>query len=536
MNEYKRMAAILLILIFAIADLTLTVLKDFEESGIKRDRRYRADIGDTFAEQEDWNVEPEVTGEAVTDSPENTEETKPDIKKPETEKKPVIPLADITDEAKALTMIRVNGRLEGLVDKKVFEVSLPVESTDIEYIADPQGLICRTGYAAYENSWFDPESNVYFSRGQIADGKGESKECYTGTSAPFKVVNKSSCAVSVVARMFTEYDSGKGVKVPLAADTAWEDSKKPGIYLAVLRSDDKTETALDRHEKIITSSIAGCPGAYCCRYDGPETYRLDLMTDEELAEFKADPKNRNVNTEFSEFALTLKGECARDADWDPDTEYIFPSVSIIWNVGLAESAKPAVTQKTVSVAGDDPVEISYSFGILDGAADAITTAYYITPEGEERDLRWNGYYLIFSDQSQNVTLTPEFLEYARERNGGVLKLHFNDPADTYAEITLDTDKSPGLAVSEYVITSGENRQITIEYDTGTGEKAASGIASMTFGKTNLLTSSYSSVKNGTITLNANAVRMISGKKGGKVVITFDDAAHTRCTVKIKTES
>ena len=83
MNEYKRMAAILLILIFAIADLTLTVLKDFEESGIKRDRRYRADIGDTFAEQEDWNVDPEVTGEAVTDSPENTEETKPDIKKPE---------------------------------------------------------------------------------------------------------------------------------------------------------------------------------------------------------------------------------------------------------------------------------------------------------------------------------------------------------------------------------------------------------------------------------------------------------------------
>ena len=86
MNEYKRMAAILLILIFAIADLTLTVLKDFEESGIKRDRRYRADIGDTFAEQEDWNVDPEVTGEAVTDSPENTEETKPDIKKPESEK------------------------------------------------------------------------------------------------------------------------------------------------------------------------------------------------------------------------------------------------------------------------------------------------------------------------------------------------------------------------------------------------------------------------------------------------------------------
>ena len=43
MNEYKRMAAILLILIFAIADLTLTVLKDFEESGIKRDRRYLTD-------------------------------------------------------------------------------------------------------------------------------------------------------------------------------------------------------------------------------------------------------------------------------------------------------------------------------------------------------------------------------------------------------------------------------------------------------------------------------------------------------------
>lgn len=533
MNEYKRMAAILLILIFAIADLSLTVLKDFEESGIKRDRRYLTDTVDAIGEQENW----EIDSEAVTEEPDvsSTEENEQAEKKPDIKKEPVIPLADVDDEALAQSMIRVNGRLEGLVDRKVFEVSLPVESTDIEYIADPQGLICRTGYAAYENSWFDPNSNVYFSRGQIADGAGESKECYTGTSAPFKVVNKSSCAVSVVARIFTEYSEGKGVKVPLADNTAWEDSKKPEIYLAVQSSDDPAEAALDRHEKIITSSIAGCPGAYCCRYDGPETYRLELMTESELAEFKADPKNKDVNTEFSEFTLTLKGECSREADWDPDTEYNFPSVSIIWNVGLAESVKPAVTQKTVSVAGDDPVEISYSFGILDKAADAITTAYYVTPEGVERDLRWNGYYLIFSDQTQTVTLTPEFLEYARERNGGVLRLRFNDPADTVGEITLDTDRSPGLGISEYVITSGETKQIAIDYDTGTGEKAASGIASMTFGKTDLLTSTYSSVKNGTITLNASAVRMITEKKGGKVVVVFDDKARTRCTVKIKTE-
>ena len=533
MNEYKRMAAILLILIFAIADLTLTVLKDFEESGIKRDRRYLTDTVDAIGEQENW----EIDSEAVTEEPDvsSTEENEQAEKKPEIKKDLVIPLADVDDEALAKSMIRVNGRLEGLVDRKVFEVSLPVESTDIEYIADPQGLICRTGYAAYENSWFDPNSNVYFSRGQIADGAGESKECYTGTSAPFKVVNKSSCAVSVVARIFTEYSEGKGVKVPLADNTAWEDSKKPEIYLAVQSSDDPAEAALDRHEKIITSSIAGCPGAYCCRYDGPEIYRLELMTESELAEFKADPKNKDVNTEFSEFTLTLKGECSREADWDPDTEYNFPSVSIIWNVGLAESVRPAVTQKTVSVAGDDPVEISYSFGILDKAADAITTAYYVTPEGVERDLRWNGYYLIFSDQTQTVTLTPEFLEYARERNGGVLRLRFNDPADTVGEITLDTDRSPGLGISEYVITSGETKQIAIDYDTGTGEKAASGIASMTFGKTDLLTSTYSSVKNGTITLNASAVRMITEKKGGKVVVVFDDKARTRCTVKIKTE-
>ena len=533
MDEYKRMAAILLILIFAIADLSLTVLKDFEESGIKRDRRYMTDTVDAIGEQENWD--PLVTEEAVSDNTDgNNDAAEPAEKKPEIKKEPVIPLADVDDEALAQSMIRVNGRLEGLVDKKVFEVSLPVESTDIEYIADPQGLICRTGYAAYENSWFDPNSNVYFDRGQIADGKGESRQCYTGTSAPFKVVNKSSCAVSVVARVFTEYSEGKGVKVPLADNTAWGDSKKPGIYLAVQSSDDPAEKALDRHEKIITSSIAGCPGAYCCRYDGPETYRLELMTEDELAEVKADPKNKDVNTEFSEFKLTLKGECSREADWDPDAEYNFPSVSIIWNVGLAESVKPAVTQKTVSVAGNDPVEISYSFGILDKAADAITTAYYITPEGVERDLRWNGYYLIFSDNSQTVTLTPEFLEYARERNGGVLRLRFNDPADTVGEITLDTNRAPGLGVSEYVIT-GDNKQITIDYDTGTGEKAAFGIASMTFGKTDLLTSSYSSVKNGTITLNASAVRMISEKKGGKVVVVFDDKARTRCTVKIKTE-
>ncbi|WP_044976716.1 hypothetical protein [Ruminococcus sp. HUN007] len=534
MKEFNRMAVILLVLILTIADLTLAVLKDFEESGIKNEKQFRVAV-ESPADAENWIVTDDKTSEADDNDDAAVTEADPDEVKEEVTRSEIIPLADVNDESLAQSMITVNGRLEGLVDKKVFEVSLPVDSTDIEYIADPQGLICRTGFAGYEDSWFDPAANVYFNRGRIADKTGESRESYTGTSVPFRVVNKSSCAVSVVARMFTSYPDGRGVRVPLTSDKDWESSKDPGIWLAAVRGDDMSETVLDRREKIITASVAGCPGAYCCRYDGPGTYHIELMTDEELAAFRADPKNSNVNTEFRDFSITLKGECSRNADWDPDADYIFPSVSVIWNVGLAESAKPAVTQKTVSVAGEDPVEIGYSFGILDGAADAITTAYYVTPEGEERDLRWNGYYLIFSDQSQTVTLTPEFLEYARERNGGVLRLRFNDPADTVAEITLDTDRTPGVSVSEYVITPGETRQITIEYDTGTGEKAASGIASMTFGKTDLLTSSCSSVKNGIITINASAVRMIGEKKGGKVVITFDDAARTRCTVKIKTD-
>ena len=66
MNEYKRMAAILLILIFAIADLSLTVLKDFEESGIKRDRRYMTDTVDAIGDKENWD--PLVTEEAVSDN------------------------------------------------------------------------------------------------------------------------------------------------------------------------------------------------------------------------------------------------------------------------------------------------------------------------------------------------------------------------------------------------------------------------------------------------------------------------------------
>ena len=529
------MAAVLLVLIFAIADLALTVLKDLEESGLKKDRRYQI-VQENQDEKEDWTVLSEVTGSVTAEEDgqnEITENPQPSEKKKAADHPPAVKLVNVSDESLAESMITINGRLEALVDKKVFEVSLPVESTDIEYIADPQGLICQTNASAYADSWFDPASNVYFDRGLVSDEKGVEKVCYTGTSAPFKVVNRSSCAVSVVARIFTGYEQKKGVKVPLAPDTGWEDSKKPSICLSVIRGDDMTETVLDSGEKIIKASVAGCPGAYVVKYEGPENYRYQLMTDEELEKFRKDPKNKDINTVFSSFTLSVKGECNRNGDWDADSDYVFPSVSVIWNVGIAETVKPAVSQKNVSVAGNDAFVISFDYGLLDDAADAVTTAYYITPEGEERDLRWNGYYLVFSEQT--VTLTPEFMEYARERGGGVLRLRFNDRSNTVQEITLDKDAPPSLEISEYSIPSGETKPVSFAFDTGTGDKAAGGIASITFGKTDLFTSSYSSVGDGVITLNAGAVRMINDKKGGKVCVTFDDEARTRCVIRFKTE-
>lgn len=546
MEDIKRMAAVLLVLILIIANLAFAVFTDLDDAE-QRSLAEKSVPADnipevTSASAENAAVTGEVTaaeseteGEGDTsDVPAVTEAAgNANLKTRNTpkDKKEIIPAAEFSGEEEAQSVITIDGTLEGIVDKKVFHVKLPVQSSDVGYIADPQGLICKTQTAAYADSWFDPDSNVYFSHGEETASDGTVKTRYDGTSEPFTVVNKSSCAVAVVARVSASYKTS-GAQVALASDNAWDSVTKPSIYLTAVRSDDFTDkTVIGRREQVITASVRGCPDAYCYRYNEDGTYSYDLMTDEELDSFRKSPSAAGKDTSFREFSIVFQGECNEEGDWKPDTDYIFPTVSVIWNVGLAPSAAPCVIEKNLSVALDTENIINYSFGALDSAADAITSAVYVTPEGVERDFRWNNYYLVFADDC--ITSTKEFASYVRERNGGVLRLKFNDPAKTTEEITLDLNQAPFLEENEITLEADYNKQLAVKYNSGYGDKAADGVAKITFGNTDLSSSVYSSSADGEITLNVIALRMIKDKKGGTVYVTFDDDAHTRCGLKIK---
>ncbi len=542
MDDFKRMAAVLLVLILIIANLAVAVVSEFDfseytDSGNqtgypagREPQKLSLDAGEvTEKPQETQKASDTGTGAEVTQP---VSEEVPEDNRKETE--PVhnlIPTESFSGEPDAMSQVTVEGVLEAVADKKIFQVTLPVGSTVIEYIADPQGLICQSESVRYPDSFFDPDSNVYFSHGKVKSADGKKLDYWSGESEPFTVVNKSSCAVSVVARISASYRGEKERKVFLSDTDEWNGNFRPAVFIAARRSDSGDEIPVSLIEQVIEASVPGCPGAYRCIYEGDGRYRYELMNDSELEAFRKSPAAKDLNTEFSEFSLTLRGDCNGEGEWDTDTEYEFPTVSIVWNVGFAPSARPYVSQKNVSVASDREINIPFSFGVNDARAYGIISAEYITPENEARQLRWNDYYMQFSDTE--IKFTPEFCEYSRERGGGTVKFRFDDPLDTVCTVTLDRDSAPYLEENGCTVSQNDAKQIAISYNPGSGDKAAGGISKISYGNSDL--SAYSSVNDGRIVLSASAVRTIQNKNGGSVYITFDDPAHTKCSFKINVE-
>lgn len=426
------------------------------------------------------------------------------------------------------------GYIEGLVDKRVFQVSLPVKNGSLDYVADPQGLICGTEARKHPDTFYDPGSNVYFNNGKTVNESGDTITQYSDVSEPLTVINKSSCAVEVVARVSVSFAQGAANPVVLAPDRNWDNVTRPSICLSVIKSDDLSEVVLSRKEKIITASVAGCPDVYHYVYDEDENgvpgYSYKMMTDDEIEQLRKDPSASDKDTEFSEFSLCLTAECNRDGEWDHEIDYDFPSASIVWNVGLAASAKPFMTKTEYSVAYGEEIEMPYSLGAFDTAAKKINSAKYKPDIGESIQLLNNEQYMTLTDDT--ITLTEKFSEFAKDRNGGVITFKFDDRNGTEIEVKLDRDAPPSLEEKECYISGDKSGQLTIGFNPGTGSKAANGVSAVTFGNTDLSTSAYSSVYSDRIVLNAGAVRMIQLKNGGKVYITFDDEAHTRCGYKV----
>lgn len=428
------------------------------------------------------------------------------------------------ESEEASSVNRGKGDIEGLVNTKVFQVTLPVQNNALDYVADPQGLIRKTNAAKHPDSVYDENSNVYFNNGQMVTGDGRTVTGFSKVSNPLTVVNKSSSAVTVVARVSAYYEQGAQNPVAIAGSREWEGVSRPSICLSVIRSDDGSEVVLSQREKVISASIAGCPEAYKYIYgddgNGEKNYGYCLISDEEL---------KNVESPFKSFSLQMTGECNSEGEWKAKEQYDFPSTTIVWNVGFAVSAKPYVSEDYFTVAFGDEIRIPYSLGLYDAAATGLSSAEFTAKSGENVQISGNGDY--FSTTEDEIVLSSVFASYARSLGGGSLKLVFNDPAETSADITLDGCCLPYLDETEYTV-SKNDRKLSVIINLGEGEKAATGISSVKFENNEFFSSAYITLTSTGFTLNASAVKKIQDRNGGRVYVTFDDAAHTKCSFKV----
>jgi hypothetical protein len=546
MDDIKRLSALLIASSMFMTNMTCAVVSADEIPAEENQSSYSETIEETEQGFDEANVETpaeEVTAEepenAADEETQESEEQGGTLQEQNEETPSVpeesnaeqgepvqneeIPAESGPEEASAVN--KGKGDIEGLVNTKVFQVTLPVKGNGLDYVADPQGLIRKTNAAKHPDSVYDDNSNVYFNNGEQVTEDGRKVTAYSKTSDPLTVVNKSSSAVTVVARVSAYYEQGATNPVALAGSRDWTDVSKPSICLSVIRSDDGSETVLTQREQVIQASIPGCPEAYKFVYEdgnnGEKDYGYRLMSDEEL-------KSSGMDAAFKDFSLRMTGECNSDGEWKSDLDYSFPSTSVVWNVGFAVSAKPCINNDYCTVAYDSEIKIPYSLGLFDAAASGISSAEFISQSGSTQ-INGNGSY--FSATENEITLTSDFAYYARSENGGILRITFNDPQNTSVDITLDNSAAPSLDETECHISS-DDRKVYIPFSYGAGEKAASGITSVKFGNNDFSSSAYSSVDGGNVVLSASAVRAIQSKGGGKVYITFNDAAHTKCGFKV----
>lgn len=551
MDDIKRLAALLIASSMLTANMTCALVSADEISDAGDVQSLVISVEDTTPEiSEDMDNDPDMISDAVEDQQDTQDDSSgedqsdqdsvgdqvddEDAESSENSEEQDAEsafgadlLGDTAENPEDVSAVnKGKGDLEGLVNTKVFQVTLPVQNDSLDYVADPQGLIRKTNAEKHPDCVYSENSNVYFNNGSGTDGDGRKVTRFSNASDPLIVVNKSSVAVSVVARVSAYYEQDAQNPVVIAGSRDWESYAKPAVYLAAVRSDDGSEVALSQQEKVITASIAGCPDAYkyvCEDTDGEKKYGYRLMTDEEM---------QNAQIQFKTFSLQLTGECNSECDWDPDVTYDFPSTSIVWNVGLAASAKPYVNEGNYTVALDSEIKIPYSLGLYDDAATGFTSAELTTPSGEILQILGTTGFMDFTDNE--IILSEAFSEYARSFGGGTLKFVFDDPANTSAIITLDDGCAPYLEKTEFTITS-KTQELYVPFNYGIGKKAARNVATVKFGNNDFSKKTYISLSGTGFTLKATALRKIieKNKSTVTVAVTFDDPAHTRCVFDVK---
>lgn len=204
------------------------------------------------------------------------------------------------------------GEVEGSVKTDIYQVILPTETEGIfDFILDPQGLINKTGGAAYGGKKFETGSTVFFERKD-----GETEEDYNSKSDFVTITNKSSIAVDISLHVSISPSSIEGIM--MTNDKEFNGDTDTSLYLAV--TDGENEVPIGQEGVAIDVTIDAAPeGAYEYIYDG------------EKNEYVYKLRNDVGGIEFSQYSFQLTGAANGKGDWSELLE-AKPEVTVTWEI------------------------------------------------------------------------------------------------------------------------------------------------------------------------------------------------------------
>lgn len=208
------------------------------------------------------------------------------------------------------------GEVEGSVKTDIYQVVLPTDTKGIfDFILDPQGLINKTGAAAYDGDTFEDGATVFFKR---TDGQAEVD--YSKTSDFVTITNKSSIAVNVSLNVSISPDSIEGIT--LTDDKEFTDDSGASLYLAVI--DGENEIPIGEDGVKIDVTIDAAPeGAYEYLYkDDIDEYIYKLSDD-------------LSGIEFYNYSFQLTGTANGRGDWS-EVMGVEPEITVAWEITTNE--------------------------------------------------------------------------------------------------------------------------------------------------------------------------------------------------------
>lgn len=204
------------------------------------------------------------------------------------------------------------GEVEGSVQQDIYQVVLPTVTEDMfDFIIDPQGLINKTGGAAYDGKSFEEGGTLFFKRN---DGRAE--EDYSSMSDAITITNRSSVAIDVSVEVSVAADSLEGIT--MTNDKEFTDDTSASLFLALTDGEDVIPIGADGVAMNVTVDAAP-EGAY------------EYIYDEETQEYTYEMSSDLSGIEFPEYSFQLVGAANGKGDWS-ELVGVVPKISVAWRI------------------------------------------------------------------------------------------------------------------------------------------------------------------------------------------------------------